>query len=211
MIRINSMKTFLFAIWTVVFLGFVSSPSSSEGSKLRVASVQMEVSNQIEDNLERITKGIREAKEEDARVVMFPETALSGFDEKSIENLDWTKLDRAMKSIAQAADENDLYVIYGTATRSADRNPFNTAVVVGPEGEDVFRYHKMVPESWFKRGDRLGFFHIDGVTSTIIVCHDNRYPELVRIPAIRGAQICFYISYEINGLKSALSKMENYS
>jgi len=210
MSRRNLRKGFGPAIAVIVFAGPILSLPVRAETTLRVASVQMEVSNEIEKNLARIEQGIRDAKKDNARVVLFPETALSGFDEDTIESLDWSKLDRAMERIAGAADENDLYVIYGTATRSAERKPYNTAMVIGPDGEEVFRYHKMVPEGWFEPGNRLALFHIDGVTSTLIVCHDNRYPELVRIPAIRGAQICFYISYEINPLAGSLAKMENY-
>jgi predicted amidohydrolase len=34
------------------------------------------------------------------------------------------------------------------------------------------------------------------VPSCFIVCHDVRYPELVRLPAVAGAQICYYCSNE---------------
>jgi predicted amidohydrolase len=177
---------------------------------LRVASVQMEVSSQIETNLERILRGIDEAREKGARVVLFPETALSGFDRETVKNLDWDLLGDAMEKISQAAASNGLYVIYGTASKSGKDRPFNSAIVNGPDGKEVFRYHKMVPESWFEPGDHLALFQIDGVTSTLIICHDNRFPELVRIPAIAGAKICFYISYEVNSLEKSLHKMEGY-
>jgi predicted amidohydrolase len=29
-----------------------------------------------------------------------------------------------------------------------------------------------------------------------MICHDERYPELVRLPAIEGARIVYYISHE---------------
>jgi predicted amidohydrolase len=33
-----------------------------------------------------------------------------------------------------------------------------------------------------------------------MICHDERYPELVRLPAIQGARIVYYISHE-SGLR----------
>ncbi|MCG3198195.1 MAG: Formamidase [bacterium] len=182
----------------------------SQGKPLRIASVQMELSNRIEDNLSRILRGIEEARVAGARVVVFPETALSGFDRETIQALNWEQLTNASLRIALAADANNLYVLYGTATESGKDRPFNSAVVIGPDGNEVFRYHKMVPEGWFEPGDRLALFKIDDVTCTMIICHDSRYPELVRLPAIAGARICFYPSYEINSLPSALQKMEGY-
>ncbi|NLV43476.1 MAG: carbon-nitrogen hydrolase family protein [Candidatus Hydrogenedentes bacterium] len=180
------------------------------GKTLRVASVQMEVTPDLGRNLNRIETGIREAAAAGARVVVFPETALSGFDEVTIVALDWTALNAAMVKIAALAKELDCYVIYGSATPSPHEKPYNSAIVVGPDGTEIFRYHKSFPENWFEPGERLALFEIDGIPATVIVCHDSRYPELVRIPVMAGARICFYISYEINEIVSALRKQEGY-
>jgi len=37
---------------------------------------------------------------------------------------------------------------------------------------------------------------IDGHPCSIIICHDERYPELVRLPVLAGAKVIFYISHE---------------
>ena len=31
---------------------------------------------------------------------------------------------------------------------------------------------------------------------SIIICHDERYPELVRLPVLAGAKVIFYVSHE---------------
>ncbi|MDR3633361.1 MAG: carbon-nitrogen hydrolase family protein, partial [Isosphaeraceae bacterium] len=31
---------------------------------------------------------------------------------------------------------------------------------------------------------------------SIIICHDERYPELVRLPVLAGARVVFYLSHE---------------
>ena len=62
---------------------------------------------------------------------------------------------------------------------------FNSAIVVGPSGSVIERYHKVqLAESWPDGGDHLSVFKIDGVPCSIIVCHDERYPELAQ-PFIR--------------------------
>src|SRR2546421_7200432 len=33
------------------------------------------------------------------------------------------------------------------------------------------------------------FFRVDGIPATAIICHERRYPELVRLPVMMGAQI----------------------
>jgi len=177
---------------------------------LPVAAVQMEISSDVETNLTRILRGIAEAKQAGARLVAFPETALSGFDPKTVAALDWAKLRGAMERVAESARAHAIYALYGCATESGKEKPYNSAILVGPDGKEVMRYHKMVPEGHFQRGDHLALFSIDGVSCTVIVCHDERFPELVRIPVLAGALVCFYISYEVNALPSALHKMEGY-
>ena len=177
---------------------------------LRVASVQMEVTADLDRNLARILRGIDEGGKAGARVVLFPETALSGFSRDTVGALDWKRLDGAMQEVAAAAKQAGVYVFYGCATPSDAKRPHNSAILVGPDGRELTRYHKMVPETWFEPGDHLAFFEIDGIPCTAILCHDERFPELVRIPVLQGAQVCFYLSYEINSLPNALKKMEGY-
>lgn len=181
-----------------------------EDKDLRVASIQMEITGDYRANLQRILRGIDEAREANARVVVFPETALSGFTRETIETLSWKEVESAMVSIAEAAQRVGIYVIYGCATQSPKEKPFNSALVIGPDGKEIFRYHKMFPESWFEPGDRLALFEIDGIPCTMMICHDERFPELTRIPALGGAKLCFYISYEINSVKNAMLKKEGY-
>ncbi len=177
---------------------------------LRVASVQMEVTADLDRNLARILRGIDAAAKAGARMALFPETALSGFSKDTIAALDWKRLEGAMGQVAVGAKKAGVYVFYGCATPSGTARPHNSAILVGPDGGEITRYHKMVPEPWFEPGDHLAFFAIDGIPCTIILCHDERFPELVRIPVLRGAQVCFYLSYEINSLPKALQKMEGY-
>jgi len=203
------LRTLLIALAVIALLSNAI-PGAEQPKSLEIASVQMAVSSDIDANLQRIREGIAAARDAGARVAMFPETALSGFEKEDIEHLDWQRLQAAMEMVAALAKEHRIYVLYGCATPSARERPFNSAVLVGPDGAEVMRYHKMYPEKWFEPGDHLALFEIDGVPCTVIVCHDNRFPELVRIPVLAGARICFYISYEINSLSSALRKMEGY-
>lgn len=196
-------------------VGVIMSLAASEDTGrtmpvLRVTSVQMEVTDDLSVNLARILRGVAEAADAGARIAVFPETALSGFSEEAVAALDWDTLEEAMAQVSAAASDHNIYVLYGCATPSGAEQPFNSAILVGPDGTEIMRYHKMVPEAYFEPGDHLALFDIDGVPCTAMVCHDERFPELVRIPTLAGARICFYISYEINGLESALRKMEGY-
>jgi len=185
-------------------------PPPKAASSIRVACVQMGVKPDLDRNLRKILRRIEKAAAEGARVVVFPECALTGFDRDYFLTLTWERIARGEKEIARAARKKNLYVIYGTITDSGKKRPFNTAIVVGPDGREIHRYHKMLPESWFEPGPRLSLFEIDGVKCTMIICHDQRYPELVRIPVLAGARICFSPAFEVNTLRACLRKADGY-
>jgi predicted amidohydrolase len=129
----------------------------------------MPVSDNPEQNLARILRGIDQASEAKTRVAVFPETALSGFTDEAVARLDPPRIAEAMEQVASRARDRRIYVIYGCATPSKQKRPFNTAIVVGPDGKELTRYHKMVPEKRFEPGDRLALFKIDGVPCTLII------------------------------------------
>ena len=106
----------------------------------------------------------------------------------------------AEKQVADACRAHDIYAIVGTPYRDGDRL-YNSAVVITPQGEILARYHKVqLAESWPVGGEQLLVFKIDGVPASIIICHDERYPELVRLPVLAGARIVFYVCHE-SGLR----------
>ncbi len=200
---------------TALFISMTLAVSAETGSHnvretLRVASVQMAISDRIDTNLRRIEKGIQEAGIAGARVVVFPESALSGFDEATIGRLDWGKLEQAAGKVSEAAREHRVYVLYGTTVKSGGAKPYNAAILLGPDGKEAARYYKMVPEDWFEPGDHFSLFGIDGVPCTVIICRDQRLPELVRIPVLSGAQVCFLLSYTVDSPPDALRKRDGY-
>ena len=75
-------------------------------SKLRVAGCQFAVAGDIEYNRQQILGQIDEAAAAGARIVQFPEAALSGYasvDVPDFSRLDWEALRRATDDICRAA------------------------------------------------------------------------------------------------------------
>ena len=99
-------------------------------NSLRVAAIQMAITADMDTNLARILRGIGEAAEKNARLVLFPETALSGFDRETIQQLEWERIEQAMETVAACAKKHDLYVLYGCATQSNKERPYNSAVLI---------------------------------------------------------------------------------
>ncbi len=172
----------------------------SPNSILPVASVQMRSSGDLPVNVIRINGFIKKCAEEGARVVIFPECALSGYFEQVILDLSEDQINSAEKQVMQACRESSVYAIVGMPYREGTKL-YNSAAVISPEGKIIERYHKIqLAERWPDPGDHLSVFQIDGLPCSIIICHDERYPELVRLPVLAGAKVIFYISHE-SGVK----------
>lgn len=164
---------------------------------LRVAAVQMRSSRDLAANIRAIDEHLARAAKEGARVVVFPECALTGyFDNEFMQAITADQLAVAERQVAESCRKHKVYAIVGTPWREEEKL-YNSAVVITPAGKVLERYHKLqLAESWPVEGDHLSVFQIEGVPASIIICHDERYPELVRLPVLAGARVVFYLSHE---------------
>jgi predicted amidohydrolase len=171
-------------------------PRSNQSNTLNVAVVQMRSSPDLSNNVSRICGFIGDCAGRGARVVVFPECALPGYFEAIITNLSVRQISAAEAEVARACRQAAVYAIVGSVHREKEKL-FNSAIVFAPGGEVVERYHKIqLAERWPDGGDHLSVFKIDGVPCCIIICHDERYPELVRLPVLAGARVIFCVSHE---------------
>jgi predicted amidohydrolase len=161
---------------------------------IKVAAGQMKFRPTIEENVAWIERAIGEFARRGGDAIVFPETAVTGY------NIDFRKLSAAdvetgLQAVAAAARVHRCHVLVGTPTRRQGRW-FNSLLVFDRRGRDVFRYDKiqLTPRDrqFFSPGNKLAFFRLDGIPCTAILCHERRYPELVRLPVMMGAQIVFH-------------------
>ncbi|HWG43356.1 MAG TPA: carbon-nitrogen hydrolase family protein [Gemmataceae bacterium] len=165
-------------------------------ASLRVAAVQMRSSRDLAENVTHIQKFLRRCGKDGVRVAVFPECALTGYYNDLIPKVSAEQLAEAERRVARTCREAGIYAVIGTPHRAADKL-FNSAVVIDPAGKVLERYHKVqLAESWPEAGDHLSVFKVDGVPCCIIICHDERYPALVRLPVLAGARVLFYLSHE---------------
>lgn len=191
-------------LFASMFVIGLLAPGQSHGAEkagsppaLCVAAVQMRSTRDLDENVAATKRYIAQCAKQGARVVVFPECSLSGyFDNDYMKSLTRRQLEDAEQAVAAACREHHVYAIVGMPVRD-DKKLYNSAIVIDPEGNVVERYHKVqLAESWPDAGDHLSVFHVDGVPASIIICHDERYPELVRLPVLAGARLIFYISHE---------------
>jgi predicted amidohydrolase len=163
---------------------------------LRVAAVQMRSQRDIDANVRHTIRLLRECAAQRAQVAVFPECNVSGYFDDYTPTLSAKALTAAETALCRACKELKIAAVVGLPVRQG-KKLFNSAVVIDRTGTVKERYHKVqLAERWPDPGDHLSVFRLDGVPCSIIICHDERYPELVRLPVLAGARVVFYLSHE---------------
>ena len=176
--------------------------------QLTIAVAQMKFRATIGENVSRIVKIIHFSASRGADVILFPECAVTGY------NCDFARLSRsdiegALDMVAEAARSACCHVLVGSPTFRS-RKRYNSLVVFDPRGRRVFCYSKIHltrrDKRFFSPGNTLAFFRVAGVSCTAIICHERRYPELVRLPVMLGAQIVFHSNAGLDSLTVSKAK-----
>ncbi len=177
-------------------------------TKLQVGAVQMRFRPRIDQNVEHIVERIHSAANAGTDVVLFPECAVTGY-RRDFKGLTPGPVMKACADVARAARAARCNVLVGSPTFREGRW-FNSLLLFDRRGRKAFEYSKIHLTAWdarfFQPGRSLAFFRIDGVPATAIICHERRYPELVRLPVMLGAQIVFHPNAGLDALDVSRTK-----
>jgi len=158
--------------------------------------------------VEQIGQTILDTARQGADIQLFPECAVTGYN-YDFDELTPGDIDGAISYLAGIVKQARCNVLVGSPT-FAGKKLKNSLVVFNRQGKEIFRYHKihLTPgdRRWFTPGDQLAFFHLDRIPCTAIICHERRYPELVRIPVMMGAKILFHPNAGMDPLSVSKTK-----
>ena len=177
-------------------------------TRLLIAAAQMQFRSAIADNVAWITEVIRSSAKAGADLVLFPECAVTGYHCDFASVLP-SQVEAALEQISGVARAARCHVLVGCPT-FAGRKRFNSLVVFDRHGRKVFCYSKIHltarDKRFFTAGNALAYFRLAGVPCTAIICHERRYPELVRLPVMLGAQVVFHPNAGLDPLPISRSK-----
>jgi predicted amidohydrolase len=168
--------------------------------------------------VDRLIKMMRTAHDRGAKLVVFPELALTTFfprwvleSEEEIDSFFETEMpNNATQPLFEVARQLGVGFHLGYAEIETDadgtRHHYNTAILVDPKGEIVGKYRKVhlpgyaepqpdhpvqhLEKRYFEVGN-LGFpaFRaMDGIMG-MCICNDRRWPETYRVLGLQGAEI----------------------
>jgi predicted amidohydrolase len=167
--------------------------------ELKIAAAQLACSREVSDNVQGIEKLVREAKSNDADVVVFPELAVTGSREEDIRLATQQQLAVALAKLQQAAKQSQIYLVCGLPWLDSDKRQ-NCAVAIGPDGTLLTRYPQLVVDrpKLFAAGtsSRSMWFDVKGVPCVMSVGHDALWSEMAEMAACRGAQVHLHLAYD---------------
>lgn len=155
-------------------------------------------------NLAKIEQLATKAKEAGADLAVFPEMALTGYIlSDQVYGLAETVPGPSIAKVEEIARKTDLHIIFGIpeASEKAQATVFNTAVLVGPKGF-IGKYRKMYlpthsvfeEKRYFRAGYEPAAFQTDLGGIGLTICYDVFFPEVFRMPRLKGAQLIICIS-----------------
>ena len=174
-------------------------------SKVNVGLVQMSCSANVQDNMSKAIKGIRDAAAKGAQIVCLQElfTSLYFCDVEDYENFKLAEPipGPSTDTLSAVAKELGVVVIASLFEKRAQGLYHNTTAVLDADGSYLGKYRKMhIPDDpayfekfYFTPGD-LGYkvFKTKFATLGVLICWDQWYPEAARLTSLMGAEILFY-------------------
>src|SRR5215471_10754017 len=152
-------------------------------------------------NLNKIISSLRQAAERDAKLVMFPECALTGYAYNSLaeavpfaERIDGP----SSEAIAEACRETGTHAVAGFIESDGDKF-YNAAMLVGPNGV-AGSYRKVhLPfigiDRFLTPGDRqFNVFDLPFGKVGMNICYDISFPEASRVLKLMGAELVALIT-----------------
>lgn len=173
--------------------------------KYTIGLVQMAMSADTGENLNKAGEFVREAAGKGAKIICLPEMFRSQYfcQREDVDLFDLAEpLDGdSTQFLGKISKELDVTVIAPIFERRGGRIHHNSLAVLDEKGEISGVYRKMhIPDDpayyekfYFTPGD-LGFKAFDTTHAKIgtLICWDQWFPEGARLTALQGAEILFY-------------------
>ncbi|MER5795232.1 carbon-nitrogen hydrolase family protein [Streptomyces sp. NPDC001980] len=185
-------------------------------STLRMAAVAAEFGRDLEEDF-RVAEGlIKEAREQNVRLLALPEACLGGY---LLSLDDSAELDEGPPALALGGPEirrlaalaGEMTVVAGYCEADADGHRYNSVVCV--TGDGVLGNHRKVhqplsEDASYASGDRFHAFDTPVGRIGMMICYDKAFPESARALALDGAEIGVCVSAWPGARTNAVADLE---
>ncbi|GAB5493278.1 MAG: nitrilase family protein [Phototrophicaceae bacterium] len=177
--------------------------------EITIAIVQMKpILGEPEENLVKMSEKISEiASKQKVDLIVFPELITSGNEL----GLRFTEIAQRVPGptvnlLAQRANDFGIYIAFGIASKEKVESVlYNTAILVGPDGELVEAYNKVhlrgEERMAFREGYKIPVAETELGTIGLCLGYDLAYPEVARSMTLEGAEIiCAMANWEASNI-----------
>lgn len=172
----------------------------------KLALIQMSMTNEKEENLQRAIGHVRTSAKKGATIIALPELFATPY--FCINARDVNAFDLAEEipgptstALGAIAKECRIVLIGGSIFEKKNGKHFNTSCVYGPDGTILGIYRKAhIPhdpgfyeQDYFVSGDEAIEVHETPLGKIAVgICYDQWFPEFARIAALKGAELIVY-------------------
>ncbi|WZH36611.1 MAG: carbon-nitrogen hydrolase family protein [Microbacterium enclense] len=160
----------------------------------RIATVQMEaLAGDVDENVARITRLVHGAAVGGADLVLFPEAAVTGYDDRAFSGpLPELTTGEWWRPVQDAVDRTGVTAVVNTAFEREKRRTL-TDVVLTPGRDPLAAYDKQhlydSERSFFAPGDHGASFVLNELRFALSICYDANFPEHAADAARAGADV----------------------
>ncbi len=165
--------------------------------EVSIALVQMKPDlGEMEDNLVKMSDFISKiASQQKVDLILFPELVTSGY-EMGVKFTDMAQQipGPTVNLLSQRAQEMGVYIGFGlVAKEKVESILYNTAVLIGPDGDVIGSYHKThlrgEERMAFREGFKLPVFETEFGMIGLMLGWDLAFPEVARSMTLEGAEL----------------------
>ncbi len=170
-------------------------------NEMRLSLVQMNSGPDRDANVEKASEYIDQAVENHrAQLVVIPEFFNHPFvfTERNQAHFSWAEPQSgySISRMRKKAREHKIHLIATLFEEESAGIYYDTAFVIGPDGEIIGKYRKVMPglylsleRVYFRFGSHFRVFKIGDWKVGIIICYDTFFPEHARCSAVNGAEL----------------------
>ena len=213
-----SAKRYFFRLIFLLLLGRAgiiwAESGAASNNTVRIAAAQaharlidfrlkpQEALSAIEKNLGELEGILNRAGEAKCDALVLPEDTLGmlnwvGANETLAKELLPKAVNRMIERLGGVASRHKMYLVVCSDFTESDRAIYNTAFLLGRDGKEIGRYHKVCP-TWSEagvrqRGNKFPVFPTPDLgTVGLLICYDLVVPETARCLALAGADIILF-------------------
>lgn len=167
--------------------------------KLRIGLIQMQVEmGNPKANFAHAKELLEKSMERKPDILVLPETWNTGFFPKDhLLELSDEDGKETTALLSPLAEKYGINIVGGTTAVRIGKDVYNRSLVFDRKGDLVSSFDKMHGFSlsgepdYFRMGDHLAHFKLDGIPCSMAICYDIRFPELIRREALIGVDLFF--------------------